>query len=179
MGLDVPWGKTNKLTVKYTLDRLKSDIKTRNVRLPASPPNNTPSTWALGPGGGGGGGYARVRALRTECPVWVQRKEEPLFSPSLWMEGLQIELFFALTRSCRPALDDATFAATGRNLLGARQDGLYFGTLQSLEPGIARLIPEEPHATNSRHDPFDALVSTVAPVVGIDREADKDSRHGV
>ena len=38
MGLDVPWGKTNKLTVKYTLDRLKSDIKTHNVRLSASAP---------------------------------------------------------------------------------------------------------------------------------------------
>ena len=48
IGSDVPWGK-NRLVVKYTLSRLKSDIKSRVIRLSASPPLLTPPPWGCGP----------------------------------------------------------------------------------------------------------------------------------
>ena len=70
IGSDVPWGK-NRLVVKYTLSRLKSDIKSRVIRLSASPPVNTPTM-----GVKGGGGSAPVSGLLIECPARVQRKEE-------------------------------------------------------------------------------------------------------
>ena len=47
IGSDVPWGK-NRLVVKYTLSRLKSDIKSRVIRLSASPPVNTPTMGVRG-----------------------------------------------------------------------------------------------------------------------------------
>ena len=47
IGSDVPWGR-NRLVVKYTLNRLKSDIKSRVIRLSASPPVNTPTMGAKG-----------------------------------------------------------------------------------------------------------------------------------
>ena len=72
-GSDVPWGK-NRLVVKYTLSRLKSDIKSRVIRLSASPPVNTPTMGARGVGGGGGS--VPVSGLLIECPARVQRKEE-------------------------------------------------------------------------------------------------------
>ena len=53
IGSDVTWGK-NRLVVKYTLSRLKSDIKSRVIRLSASPPVNTPTMGARGGNGGGG-----------------------------------------------------------------------------------------------------------------------------
>ena len=49
IGSDVPWGR-NRLVVKYTLSRLKSDIKSRVIRLSASPPVNTPTMGAKGGG---------------------------------------------------------------------------------------------------------------------------------
>ena len=55
IGSDVPWGR-NRLVVKYTLNRLKSDIKSRVIRLSASPPVNTPTMGARGGEGCVGGG---------------------------------------------------------------------------------------------------------------------------
>ena len=50
IGSDVPWGR-NRLVVKYTLNRLKSDIKSRVIRLSASLPVNTTTMGARGGGG--------------------------------------------------------------------------------------------------------------------------------
>ena len=68
IGSDVPWGR-NRLVVKYTLNRLKSDIKSRVIRLSASPPVNTPTMGAWGVSSVSGQSYSNrvcayfVRAL--------------------------------------------------------------------------------------------------------------------